>query len=65
MTEGDVVVYSLRHHDWLVGVGKWPSKFVPREARKGKVVLVDGRTVVVAWADGIRRHFAENLQVVP
>jgi hypothetical protein len=65
MTEGDTVIFSAQHHEWLVKAGKWPSKHVPREAHKGEVLEVRSDGVVyVLWHDRAASHLPENLEVV-
>jgi len=61
------VAFSVNHHEWLVGAGKWPSKHLPRLAHRGRVVdECDDGTLVVEWPKGLTlRHFPDNLQDVP
>lgn len=65
MKPGDTVVYSAQHYEWLMKVGKWPSKHIPREAFKGEVLEVRSDGVVYAlWRDRAASHLSENLEVV-
>ena len=66
MTENDTVNYSQRHYLYLVSIGKWPSRHIPRTAATGRILeITDGGIVRVAWATGdTASHFTDNLAVV-
>jgi hypothetical protein len=60
--QGDVVIYSQRHFEWLEAAGKWP-KHMPRKRRRGTVVQVRN-TVRVKWPERITWHFPSNIELL-
>lgn len=69
MLRGDTVVYTQSHYLWLVMVGRWPSKYIPRREFTGTVFAghngLDGRGPVgIYWRDGKQTwHFGDNVEV--
>lgn len=69
MRTGDTVVFTQAHYLWLVMVGKWPSKYIPRREFTGTVFARNsglGRhgTAGIHWRDGKRTwHFMDNVEV--
>jgi hypothetical protein len=60
--QGDTVIYSQCHFEWLESAGKWP-KHMPRKMRRGTVVQVRN-TVRVKWPERITWHFPSNIELL-
>jgi hypothetical protein len=72
MKQGDTVIYSQRHFEWLESAGKWPRSV----NRRRMVGVVDGSlgatpegVVWVKWQPGswcptYLAHFEDNLEVL-
>lgn len=65
MRNGDMVVFSIGHYDWLNQAGRWPMHKT-RDEVTGTVMGVSGDIVVVTWwgTGKTFSHLAENLELV-
>ena len=66
VTEDDIVIFNQRHFEWLVSAGRWPSKYLPRTARLGRVTRIEDNGLIgVGWDDGTcSLHYPDNLEVL-
>ena len=69
MNQGDTVIYSQRHFEWLEAAGKWP-KHMPRKLRRGTVIHERSEyspfrdTVQVMWPERVAWHLKDNLELL-
>lgn len=71
MKPDDVVIYTQKHFEWLLDSNMWPSKHVPREALKGRVLAAGVGLVEVLWnqpplykeTNLKHYHFSDNLEI--
>ena len=69
MKPDDTVIYSMKHYLWLKNADRWSNRYLPRTARRGRVVARDEERglVMVLWNDEpseVTTHFADNLELV-